>query len=102
MGISGSFVIAGLANTLAPFMSSESSPLAPSSSNNVMQNIEKLFRPEVQALFSPDVQRAMQDAVARGVFIIFWITLIVSLLVLIGAVMLILTNLLPFLLLFGG
>ncbi len=80
VGISGSFVTAGLATSMEPFMSSESGTLSLSSSPNVMQAIEKLFRPEVQALLSPDVQQAMQDAVARGVFIVFWLTLIVSLL----------------------
>jgi hypothetical protein len=88
VGISGSFVTAGLATTMAPFMSSESGTLPLSSSHNVMQNIEKLFRPEVQALLSPDVQKAMQDAVARGVFIVFWVTLIVSLLCLFFSFML--------------
>jgi hypothetical protein len=88
VGISGSFVTAGLATTMEPFMSSESGTLSLSSSHNVMQNIEKLFRPEVQALLSPDVQKAMQDAVARGVFIVFWVTLIVSLLCLFFSFML--------------
>ena len=88
VGISGSFVTAGLATTMEPFMSSESGTLSLSASNNAMQNIEKLFRPEVQALLSPDVQKAMQDAVARGVFIVFWLTLIVSLLCLFFSFML--------------
>ena len=88
VGISGSFVTAGLAATMAPFMSSGFSTSSLSSSNNVMQNIEKLFRPEVQALLSPDVQNAMRDAVARGVFIVFWVTLITSLLCLFFSFML--------------
>ena len=45
VGVSGSFVTAGLARTMEPFMSSETGPLSQSSSNNVMQSIEKLEPP---------------------------------------------------------
>jgi len=79
VGVSGSFVTAGLATTMEPIMNSESGNLSVPLSNNLMQNIENLFRPEVQALLSPEVQKAMQDAVARGVFVVFWVTLIASL-----------------------
>jgi EmrB/QacA subfamily drug resistance transporter len=88
VGISGSLVTAGLAKSMQPLSNAESGILALSSPNDIIQNIESFFRPEFQALLSPDIQRALQDAVARGVFIVFWITLIVSLLCLLISFML--------------
>jgi hypothetical protein len=58
---------------------SESSNLSSSDSNQVIQNVENLFRPEVQALLSPDLQKTMQEAVAQGVSKVFWIAMFASL-----------------------
>jgi hypothetical protein len=49
---------------------------------------DSIFRPEVQALFAPDVQKALHEAVARGVSLVFWITLFASALCLLLAAML--------------
>jgi ABC-type phosphate/phosphonate transport system permease subunit len=64
---------------------SESSDLSSSDSNQVIQNVENLFRPEVQALLTPDVQKTMQEAVAQGVSLVFWIALFASLICLLLA-----------------
>ncbi len=79
VGVSGSFVTAALAASMDTLIHSDSSILSTSSSNQVIQNIETLFRPEVQALLTPDVQKAIQEAVAQGVSLVFWVTLIASL-----------------------
>jgi hypothetical protein len=47
------------------------------------QSIENIFRPEVQALLALEIQKAMQEAVARGVSKVFWLTFFASLLCLI-------------------
>jgi hypothetical protein len=54
----------------------------------MQQGYDSIFRPEVQALFAPDVQKALQEAVARGVAVVFWITLFASALCLLLAAML--------------
>jgi len=46
----------------------------------IKQSIENMFRPEVQALLAPEIQKTMQEAVARGVSMVFWISFFVSLL----------------------
>jgi EmrB/QacA subfamily drug resistance transporter len=74
VGISGSFVTA----TLSKMMNSNLDNLPSSFAAQFQQNIENLFRPEVQVLLSADVQKAMQDAVAEGVSMVFWITFFAS------------------------
>jgi EmrB/QacA subfamily drug resistance transporter len=85
VGVSGSFVTAALAASMEAVIRSESSDLSSSDSNQVIQNVENLFRPEVQALLTPDVQKTMQEAVAQGVSLVFWIALFASLICLLLA-----------------
>ncbi len=79
VGVSGSFVTAALASSMESLIDSEASNLSPSLSNQVIQNVENLFRPEVQALLNPDVQKTMQEVVAQGVSLVFWVALMASL-----------------------
>ena len=51
------------------------------------QSIENIFRPEVQALLAPDIQKTMQEPLARGISMVFWITFFASLLCLILSVL---------------
>ena len=78
VGISGSFVTLSLSNALESLMNTGLSSLPPSLKVQIEQNIENIFRPEVQMLLTPDVQQAMKAAVARGVSIVFWISLLAS------------------------
>jgi hypothetical protein len=79
VGVSGSFVTAALAASMDSLLNSESNNLSPSLSNQVIQNVENLFRPEVQALLTPEVQETLQQAVAQGVSLVFWIAVFASL-----------------------
>jgi EmrB/QacA subfamily drug resistance transporter len=80
VGISGSFVTLSLSNALESILNTGLSSLPPSLNVQIKQNIENIFRPEVQILLTPDVQQAMKAAVARGISMVFWITLFASLL----------------------
>ena len=64
-------------------MKSGFNDLPPSFHEQVQNGFDQILQPEVQALFTPDLQNALQEAVARGVSMVFWITLIVSLLCLV-------------------
>jgi hypothetical protein len=61
--------------------------LPPSLAVQIKQSIENIFRPEVQALLTPEIQKTMQEAVARGVSMVFWITFFASLFCLILSVL---------------
>jgi hypothetical protein len=61
--------------------------LPPSLNVQIKQSAENIFRPEVQALLAPDIQKTFQEAVARGVSMVFWITFFASLLCLILSVL---------------
>jgi hypothetical protein len=78
VGISGSFVTLSLSNALESLINTGMSSLPPSLKVQIEQNIENIFRPEVQMLLTPDVQQAMKAAVAGGVSIVFWISLLAS------------------------
>jgi EmrB/QacA subfamily drug resistance transporter len=83
VGISGSFVTMELAGAMRSLMNSGLSNLPPSLEILAKKGIENIFRPEIQALLTPDIQTAMQEAVARGVSMVFWITFFSSLVCLI-------------------
>jgi EmrB/QacA subfamily drug resistance transporter len=88
VGISGSLVTASLAKVMAAWVNSGSNHLPSSLMARIKDNIEILFRPEVQALLSPDIQKAVQNEVAKGVSIVFWITLFTSLICLFFSIIL--------------
>jgi EmrB/QacA subfamily drug resistance transporter len=80
VGISGSFVTMTLSNVMESLMKTDLKNLPPSLIIEIKQNIENIFRPEIQAALAPEIQKAMQEAVARGVLTVFWITFFTSLL----------------------
>ena len=83
VGISGSFVTLALSNTVDDLMKSGFNDLPPSFHEQMQHGFDNIFQPEVQVLFTPDLQKALQEAVARGVSMVFWITLFASLLCLV-------------------
>jgi len=80
VGISGSFVTMALSNVMESVLNTRLNNLSPSLNVEIKQSIENIFRPEVQALLAPDIQKTMQEAVAQGVSMVFWITFFASLL----------------------
>jgi len=88
VGVTGSFVTQALSNLVDDLIHSGLNDLPPSFHENMQQGFDSIFRPEIQALFGPDVQKAMQEAVARGVSLVFWISLFASALCLLLAAML--------------
>jgi len=87
VGISGSFVTMTLSNVMESLMKTDLKNLPPSLMIEIKQNIENIFRPEIQALFAPEVQKTVQEAVARGILTVFWISFFASLLCLILSVL---------------
>ena len=87
VGISGSFVTMTLSNVMGSLMKTDLKNLPPSLKIEIKQNIENIFRPEVQALLAPEIQKAIQEAVARGVLTVFWITFFASLICLLLSVL---------------
>jgi EmrB/QacA subfamily drug resistance transporter len=83
VGISGSFVTLTLSNVMESLMKTGLKNLPPSLHVQLKQSIENIFRPEIQALLDPDVQKTLQEAVARGVSMVFWIAFFSSLVCLI-------------------
>ncbi len=87
VGISGSLVTMTLSNVMESLMSTGLNNLPPSLNVQIKQSIENIFRPEVQALLTPEIQKTIQEAVARGVSRVFWITFFTSLLCLILSIL---------------
>ena len=73
IGISGSFVTAKLSKTINGLANSGFSDQMPFKiPADMYHSVEMLFKPEVQSLLSADVQKALQEAVAQGVTMVFW------------------------------
>ncbi len=73
IGISGSFVTAKLSKTINGLANSGFSDQMPFKiPAHMYHSVEVLFKPEVQSLLSADVQKALQEAVAQGVSMVFW------------------------------
>jgi MFS family permease len=87
VGISGSFVTMTLSNVMETLMNTGLNNLPPSLNVQIKQSVENIFRPEVQALLTPEIQKTIQEAVARGVSRVFWITFFTSLLCLILSIL---------------
>ena len=87
VGISGSFVTMTLSNVMESLKNTDLNNLPPSLNVQIKQSAENIFRPEVQALLAPDIQKTFQEAMARGVSMVFWITFFASLLCLIISVL---------------
>ncbi|UCD83116.1 MAG: MFS transporter [Desulfobacterales bacterium] len=87
VGISGSFVTMSFSHVMESLTKTGLNNLPPSLHVQIKQSIENIFRPEVQALLDPDIQKTLQEAVAGGVSMVFWITFFASLLCLILSVL---------------
>jgi len=87
VGISGSFVTMTLSNVMESLMNTGLKNLPPSLTAELKHSIENIFRPDVQAMLDPDIQKTLQEAVAGGVSMVFWITFFASLLCLILSVL---------------
>jgi EmrB/QacA subfamily drug resistance transporter len=88
VGVTGSFVTRALSNLVEDLVQSGLNDLPPSFHEHMQQGFDSIFRPEIQALFAPDIQKALQEAVARGVSLVFWISLFASVLCLVLAAIL--------------
>lgn len=79
VGVSGSLVTAHLTETMDELIRSDLRHEIPSSLFAPLHHsIENLFRPEVQSLLSADLQKSLHEAVGQGVKMVFWATLIAS------------------------
>jgi MFS family permease len=87
VGISGSFVTMTLSNVMESLMNTGLNNLPPSLNAQIKQSVETILRPEVQTLLTPEIQKTIQEAVARGVSMVFWITFFASLLCLILSIL---------------
>jgi EmrB/QacA subfamily drug resistance transporter len=88
VGVTGSFVTLAFSQIMDDLMQSGLKDLPQSLHEHLQQGFDGIFRPEIQAFFTDDVQMALRDAVARGVLLVFWITLGTSLLCLLLAALL--------------
>ena len=87
VGISGRFVTMALSNVMDSLVTNGLINLPPALNVQIKQSIENIFRPEVHSLLSQEIQKTIQEAVARGVSMVFWITFFASLLCLILSVL---------------
>jgi hypothetical protein len=79
IGISGSLVTTRLQATMEVLrMPGIDSRIQPSLSTHLQQSVEGLFRPEIQSLLTENVQKALREAVAQGVNLVFWVSLITA------------------------
>jgi hypothetical protein len=80
IGISGSLVAARLQKSIQTLISPDLyDKLNPTFSTHLHQGFEGLFRLEVQSLLSPNIQIALREAVAQGLSMVFWLSLIMAL-----------------------
>jgi EmrB/QacA subfamily drug resistance transporter len=80
VGICGSFVTAKISQVAHTLVNSGlTDAIPPTLLSNIKANIENLFLPEVQALLSENARTIVQEAIAKGVAVVFWIVLIASL-----------------------
>lgn len=79
IGVSGSFVIAKLSKTIDTLTNSGvSEKIQMSLSTGLHQGVENLLRPEIQGMLSTHAQKLLQNAIAQGVSMVFWLSLITS------------------------
>jgi hypothetical protein len=79
IGISGSFVTARLQTAMDVLRTSGMDgrvhePL----STHLQQSVEGLFLPEIQSFLTETVEKALREAVAEGVTLVFWVSLITA------------------------
>ena len=80
IGICGSFVIAKISQATNMMINSGlSDAIPPTLLSDIKANIENLLLPEVQALLSENTRNILQEGIAKGVSVLFWIVFIASL-----------------------
>jgi EmrB/QacA subfamily drug resistance transporter len=80
IGICGSFVIAKISQATHTLVNSSlTDAIPPALLSDIKANIENLFLPEVQALLSENARTILQEAIAKGVSVVFWIVSIAAL-----------------------
>lgn len=88
IGVAGSLATTYLAKSLESLQTSpEQAQMVSSLALNLTSNIEGLFQPAIQAGLSPTVQRLLQEAVEKGVRMVFWSALAASLISLLCCVL---------------
>ena len=88
VGIAGSFVTATISGTMDSLLKTGANDGMVVASNQLTQNLENVLRPEVQALLSTDARIALQEAFSQGVSMVFWVTLLASVLCLFASIIL--------------
>ena len=84
IGAGGSLVTATLSRQFDVLSkSSVAEKVAGSIQSQLLHNVENIFQPEVILMFSVEIQRILQDAVIRGVRLVFWTATTVSVITLI-------------------
>jgi EmrB/QacA subfamily drug resistance transporter len=80
VGICGSLVTANISKAAHTLINAGlTDAIPPTLLSDIKANIENLFLPEVQALLSESARTLLQEAIAKGVAVVFWIVLIASL-----------------------
>jgi hypothetical protein len=80
VGICGSFVTAKISQAGHTLVNSGlTDAIPPTLLSDIKANIENLFLPEVQAVLSENAITILQEAIANGITVVFWIVLIASL-----------------------
>ena len=75
VGVAGSFLNVNLAGTFETILHSEMQHKIPHSVfSRIQESPENLFVPEIQALIDPGTLAILQEALGRGVIIVFWIS----------------------------
>jgi hypothetical protein len=80
VGICGSFVTVKISQAAHTLLNSGlTDAIPPALISDIKANIENLFLPEVQAVLSDNARTILQEAIAAGVLVVFWIVLIAAL-----------------------
>ena len=79
IGISGSLITTRLQTAMdALKINGINGKIHQSLSTNLQQNVESLFRPEIQSFLTENAQKALREAGAEGVALVFWTSLITA------------------------
>ena len=80
IGICGSFVTAKISQAAHTLINSGlTDAIPPALLSDIKENIENIFLPEVQALLSENARTLLQEAISKGISVVFWIVLIAAL-----------------------
>jgi len=88
VGVTGSLLTAHLAKALAQVGASDAVRIPAAVADALSGNIENLLQPDIQALLSPAAKAALQEAVSRGVSVVFGCVLVTAVVCLVCCLML--------------